>query len=259
MRAAFAVLLWLVAAWPVTLIAIAASSPVRAVRLENAILGTLGFAVTVAGGLAALALLLWPPFWPSVRLGLQKLKLRLSINRLPTLEALDRLRSFENPADHLVAGRGLLAQGLARQAVPHLSRAMQMDPTDLRARFSLAQAAQQLGAHADAEALLAGLVEQDPEHGFGDAMLHLARIRLRLGAAEPAAQGLERFLARFGKKREALFLLAKARLDLGDRARATAVFRDATRPLAPEERRDPNNAYWRARSRVLSWTSRGVS
>lgn len=256
-RAVFAVLLWAIAAWPVVLIAIAVSAPLRAVRLELAVTGALGTVAVWGLGAAAIAILLWPPFLPGLRLWLRRLKLRLSLNRLPVYEALDRLRSFENAADHLVAGRGLLAQGQPRLAAQHLARAIELDPADPRARFELAEAARRLGAVADAEALLTDLVAKDPEYGFGDALLRLCDLQLRLGSTAKAALGLERYVSRYGKKREALFLLARARLDSGDRPGTREVLRDAVRPLAPEERRDPSHAYWRGRARVLGWTLGG--
>lgn len=253
MRAAFAALLLAMAAWPLVLMAVGAGSPLRAVRLQLAVehVARQGFLGLLA--LAAAALLLWPPFLPGLLLGLHKLKRRLSINRLPTLEAIARLQHFENPADHATAGRGLLAQGLPRQAAPHLMRALELDPTDLRCRFELGQALLQLGSLRDAKTLLEQVVAADPEHGFGDAQLRLADLQLRLRDPERAAMGLERFLARFGKKREALVLLAHACKELGRKEGAAAALREAARPLALEEKRDPQARYWRAKARVARW------
>lgn len=259
LRAAFAALLWLVAAWPIALIAIAASSPPRAMQLEDAVVGTAHRLLLWIGIAAALALVLWPPFLPSLVLWFRKIRQRLSVNRLPTLEALDRLRSFENPADHLTAGRGLLAQGVPRQAVAHLVRAIELDGKDLRARFLLAQALTQLGALKDAAQILDQVVTQDSEHGFGDAMLLLAELNLKLGATETAAAALERFVARYGKRRQALFLLFLAQRELGKKKEALAALQDAARPLAKEERRDPSNRYWKARATVARWTAGGIA
>jgi tetratricopeptide (TPR) repeat protein len=130
---------------------------------------------------------------------------------------------------------------------------LELDPTDLRARYELALALLQLGAVKDSETLLSQVVERDPEHAFGDALLRLADVRLRLGAPQPAADTLERFLTRYGRKREALVHLARSLRLLGRHEEARAALAEGARPLAKEELRDPHNRYWRAKAKVASW------
>lgn len=253
LRFGFALALWLLALWPVTLILLHADSPVAAARTQLAVQALAGQAGSAGLVLALVLALLYPPFVPGLRLHWHRLRRRLAVERTPLLEALTRLRSFETAHDHFVAGRTLLAIGEAPRALPHLLRAAELDPAHAATAMALGECLVAQRAWPQAAAVLQRVVAADEGHAYGDGLLRLGEALLR--SREPAAARavLERRVARFGPNREALHLLADACADLGDHAARTQALRQASVPLDPAERRNPGAAYWRARARVSLW------
>ncbi|MEY3161620.1 MAG: hypothetical protein RIT25_1611, partial [Planctomycetota bacterium] len=124
-------LLWALALWPAALELLLLDSPVTAVawdlRLREAARWT---AVALAVAVAAAALL-HPPFLPGLRLQGQRLRLSMSGDRTRLRNLQFELRQLETAARQLEAGRLALGMGDARTALPHLLRAVELDPEHL--------------------------------------------------------------------------------------------------------------------------------
>ena len=107
-----------------------------AARLDRGL--RLALAPTAAVALVTLAaLVLYPPFLPTAKLALRRLRSRLGTDLGPLREAEGRLRNFETAADHLTAGRVLYHQGRLHEALPHLIRAVEIDPRHAASRYQL--------------------------------------------------------------------------------------------------------------------------
>ncbi|MGA0058955.1 MAG: tetratricopeptide repeat protein [Planctomycetota bacterium] len=220
---------------------------------------------TLLGGLAsyvlpaiALALLAWPPFLPGLRLWLARVRDRMSVDQGPMLTAQDRLRHFETAPDHVTVGLAQLRLGQAGKAIPHFGRALQLEPTHVAARFHLGRALLQVGALDKARLALADVVRIDPAHAFGRALLELAEACERTGDDATAERILADHERSHGPHRRADLARGRLALQRGDRE-AARVFLDraAAPPGAGTRRLTPDEAFDRARARVLRWRIAG--
>ncbi|MCC6669974.1 MAG: tetratricopeptide repeat protein [Planctomycetes bacterium] len=211
------------------------------------------------GAVGALLLVLcWPPFLPWLRLAWRAMRSRMQVDRRPLREAFERLRHFENAHDHHVAGRVLRRLGDRRTALPHLARAVELDPAAPGPRAELGEALLDAGRAADAAAVLAPLVAREPDHAYGETLLLLVQALLRHGDAAAGLAQLEVHHARFGPVRRAAWLRAEAHGRLGDRAARVQALREAAEAPAKGTRMPPADAYVRARARVALWFTRGA-
>jgi len=246
-------LLWLAGLFPVALWCIDRGSPLLAVQTVL----TTGAALRTAllwGGAGALVLaLLYPPFLPGARLLLAAGVDRLRYDRGPLLRALGELRHLETAARHLEAGRAALAIDDPTAALPHLVRAIELEPQIVAAHYQLGVCLVAMG-HADrAIAPLRHVVEREPGHAFGGAMLLLGRCLMRTHDLRAAADVLARHAREHGGNRKSHFWLGQCLLAVGDRDGARAAFAVAAQKPPARPRLTADEAFHRARARVRLW------
>lgn len=245
-------LLWALAALPVLLWGLCQASPMAAVRTWLALRAGVGAALWY-GALAALVLLLFPPFPAAVRLWFARAMSRLRADHAPYQRAEAELRSFETAARRLEAGRAALAIDEPRRAASHLERALELEPEQLAARFQLGLARLALGELEAAGAAFAQVERQSPGHAFGDALLLLGRVRMLQRDFTTAAELLERHRREHGGNRRSHHWLGTCLRAEGDRQRARVAFAVA----ADRGRRFPRTAeenWYRACAAVALWT-----
>jgi tetratricopeptide (TPR) repeat protein len=247
--------LWAVAAWPLVLWLVFLTSPVTAVQVEL----TAGLWLARAGSIAAvvtvLGLLMFPPFAAGLRLAGNKLRRTLTADRSAYMRALSELRHVETAARHLEVGRMALQMRELQAAAMHLSRALELEPTLVSARYQLAQLLLQIGRLPEARAHLQMVVEQDPGHAFGDALLQLGRCQHLLHDDRGAAELLQRHAREHGGSRKSHYWLAQSLAAIGDEAGARAALQVAAAP--PERRLTPEEGWFRAWARVKLWRHGG--
>lgn len=248
-RAMTVLLLWALALWPAALELLLLDSPVTAVawdlRLREAARWT---AVALAVAVAAAALL-YPPFLPGLRLQGQRLRLSMSGDRTRLRNLQFELRQLETAARQLEAGRLALGMGDARTALPHLLRAVELDPEHLPARWQLGLALKQLGQLQLAAAELGAVVARDPVHAFGQARLAYGAVLHAMGRDAEAAAELRAREAAHGPSPEASFVLGRALLATGDREGARSAFSAAV-ACGAGAKLDAQQAWYRARARA---------
>ena len=246
----FAGVLWLCALVPVALYFIHLSSPEAATRGVMAVGSALRWMLLGGAVAATVALVIYPPFLPGVRLSLRRLRTRLGTNLAPLREAEGRLQHFQTPADHLTAGRVLFQQGRLREALPHLVAAIELDPRHAGARYQLGLALIQARQLQGAAEQLAAAVQIDADHAFGNALLELGVVLERGNAGEQAVEALQRHTAKFGPDRRAMLHQARALTRLDRRDEAVELLRQAAQP--PEDGRSMTleNQLARSQARV---------
>lgn len=248
-RAILVLLLWALALWPVALELLVLRSPVMAVawdlRLREAARWT---AVALAVATVAAALL-HPPFVPGLRLQGQRLRQSMSGDRTRLRNVQFELRQLETAARQLEAGRLALGMGDARTALPHLLRAVELDPEHLPARWQLGLALKQLGQLQLAAAELGAVVARDPAHAFGQARLALGTVLHAMGRDAEAVAELRAREAAHGTLPEASFVLGRALLATGDRDGARAAYQAAVAANAGVKL-DAQQSWYRARARA---------
>jgi len=249
-RAAFGLVLWIAALFPLVLYGVHRFSPVSAVQIalvaEGAVRATLWF-----GTLAALvATVLYPPFLPSLRIGLRRLKGRLATDQGPMRHAQERLAHLETAPDHVIVGRALMQQGNLPQAVAHLRRAVELDPEHAGSHYHLALALARHGDPAGAAQQFTETVARDPGHAFGQAMLELGVTYERGGADDHAIEVLQRYHEQFGESRRSNYHLARAFARSGKSAEARTLLQRVAATADVGHQLSLDDQLLRARARV---------
>ncbi len=248
-RAMTVLLLWALALWPAALELLLLDSPVTAVawdlRLREAARWT---AMALAVALAAAALL-YPPFLPGLRLQGQRLRQSMSGDRTRLRNVQFELRQLETAARQLEAGRLALGMGDARTALPHLLRAVELDPEHLPARWQLGLALKQVGQLPLAASELGAVVARDPAHAFGQARLALGAVLHAMGRDAEAVAELRAREAAHGPLPEASFVLGRALQATGDRDGAREAYTSAM-ASGGSVQLDAQQAWYRARARA---------
>ena len=257
LRALLAGLLWLCALVPPLLLAVHWwASPLAALQLGAVLWVAVVWIARVVGVAAIVALLAWPPFLPSLRVALQRLRGQMSVPRGPVLEAQARLRHFENPADHAVLGRSYRELGQLPRAVGHLTRALELEPDNTAARAALGQTLLELGDLQGALDHLGRVVQADERHAFGQPLLLLGEVLQRGGRPREAVTVLQRHEQLNGENPRAQLAQARALLALGEKARAREVLRRAAAKPPPGRRPTAQESLMRARAKALLWWRR---
>jgi tetratricopeptide (TPR) repeat protein len=249
-RLCFAFALWFAAAIPVLIYGAYAVSPSLAVRAAHAISRGVEWLLWGTLLVGVLLALVYPPFFPGIRLWLRRAKLRLSVSEAPLQQALARLRSFENPDDHLVAGRAFRERGSLPRALPHLLRAVQLAPEHVSARYQLALALLEVGQVEEAISQLGIVLERDERHAYGQPFIQLASALVRAGRHARALDALQRHAALHGETREAACLAARIHTFLGERDAARAALERAASPPAQGQRMTLEEEYARGKARA---------
>lgn len=252
-RGLFACLLYLAAAVPPALWVLYSFSPTLADDVASHGATTLRLGLWLGAGAAFLALLFYPPSLPWLRLRLRRLRTRLATNQVQVLEAEQRLRHFDNAADHLFLGRVRREQRALPQALGHLQHALALEPDSIAARYQFGLVLLQVRALPQAIELLSAVVAQDDHYDYGDALLALATAQHRAGADADAEATLARYLARSPDTRRALLLQGQVLAALGRHDAAIAAWRRAARPFDDRSHRVLEDELARAQARVALW------
>ncbi|MHC4813027.1 MAG: tetratricopeptide repeat protein [Planctomycetota bacterium] len=252
-RKVFAGVLWAAALVPPVLYVSSLSAPVDTVLWAAQAGRYLWYAAIALGATVVLLLLLYPPFLPFVRMGLSGIKRRLGTDHKPLYDGLYRLQHLETHADHLQVGRAARNLGQLPLALVHLARAFEMDPTHLAGRYELGRVLTEVSRFKDAVTILESVVQEDAQHGYGDALHLLGLAYSHVGAAEQAVSTLRRQQAQFPGNREVHLLLARVLSKSGDKQACIAELLEAARPRQKSERFDHAAQLARARARVALW------
>jgi tetratricopeptide (TPR) repeat protein len=245
-------LLWALALTPLALIAGAEllHAPTATAAIADRAGRIVGTASYGAAILAGLALLVWPPALPGLRLALRGMRSRLSVDHARMLGALQRLKEFETGSDHRDVARARLQLGDAKGALPHAVRAVELEPQSLQHRLLFSRIALRSGHVPEARAQLEAIVEREENFAFGDALVLLAEARRRSGEPEAALAALTRHAAHNGDRRDVALQRARLLERLGRADEAAAALALAVRPPAEGERLDLDQQYARALARV---------
>lgn len=247
--------LWALSLCPFLLWCMHLQDPVLAVALQRASAAFALRALLYLAGAAVVLALLWPPFPAAIRYGFAGLRSLLQRDARPYQRALAALQGFESAQRQLDAGRAALAIGDAKAALPHLVRAVELDPALWSAHHLLGTALLELGRNGQAIEALSRAVAGEPDLGFGDALLRLGRARMLAGDPAAAAADLERHARLHGGSRKSHYWLGRCRLAIGDRDGARAAFRIAAAAPPPRRTLPPEEALFRARARTALWRS----
>lgn len=251
-------ILWAIGLYPIALVLLDRIGPPLAVRTALAVEVALGAAFWPALAAAALALL-WPPVPALLRLLVRNGIDRLRCDRTPLRRAVAELRHVETAARRLEAGRAALAVHDAAAALPHLLRAIELEPDQAAAHHQLGLAHQQRGDFAAAAAALERAVQLDPGQAFGGAMRSLGQALLQERRFRAAADVLQRHVREHGGNRGSHYWLGVSLRALGDRPGARAAFAVAAAPPPPRPRLTASENWFRARARVALWTLGGAA
>lgn len=246
-------LLWLVALWPVAILLTGAVDPVAGVRAVHVAGTALGWLLWGGGIAAGLAVLLYPPFVPAVRLRLRAVWQRLATADKPVRDAYVRLQQLETVNDHFLVGRHLRERNQAGPAVQHLRRAVELDSTHTSARYQLGLALRDAGRVQEAVDELQRVLAADPQLASGRPFLDLAEILDQARMHAEADHLLRRFRGMHGDHRAALVLHARALAGIGEREEAMRLLREAAAPPPPNARMPLEEESARARARVALW------
>lgn len=249
-------LVWAAALWPFAMWWLQRSDPELAVRCVQIAARVSRDLAIGTGGLGVLLLLAFPPARAAVRLLGERARLQFASDRGPLLKALGELQHFESAARHHEVGRLALSAGELRLALPHLLRAVELDPQIASAQFQLGRCLLRIGDLPRALAAFAAAEVLDPGHAFGDALLHQGRVHFLLGDARGARQVLEAHAQRHGGGSRSHVWLAEARDATGDREGGTAALRAAAAP--PSQRTSAEEQWFRAVARVRLWRRGGA-
>lgn len=249
--------LWITGLWPLLLLAVhALTGPLAAVALQVRVEAALHTGALAAAAASLVLAFTYPPFPAGLRWLLVRTAARLRAEREPLLRAQSELRSFETGPRQVEAGRAALAAADPAAAVPHLLRAIELEPDQLAAHHLLGSAYLELGRPAEAREPLLRVVAAAPDHAFGDSMLLLGRAHMLCGEHRQAAEVLQRHSREHGGNRRSHYWLGSSLRQSGDRTAARAAFAVAAAPPPERPRLTAEEAFYRARARVALWGGR---
>jgi hypothetical protein len=255
LRTLASIAVWLLALWPALLFAVHLGSPVAAVDLTRTA-GAWSVRAAMAAGILVLVLtVLWPPFLPGLRLRWVRIRERLRQDPAQLQSVLSGLQHLETAAARLDAGRLMLAAGRPAEARVQLERAVALAPELITARFLLGRAQRSNGDPAAAAVTLASVVQEEPEHAFGTAMLELAEALAAAGGNEQAVAILVRHEREHTATRCSYLLRARLWRRLGNKEACGKDLAAAAAPTPPGQRLSLQESYCRAQARAarLTW------
>ncbi len=252
-RKLFAVLLWSLALLPPLLYLSFQEAPQWTDEGMTLIMVWLQFLMLISLALAALALLIYPPFLPGLRMVFSRMRSRLGTDRGPMYEAQTRLKHLETHADHLLVGKAARELGLLPLSLQHLTRASQLEPQHLGGRFQLSMILVEAGQLLEAAQVLDGVVQEDEQHSYGDALLQLGRVLYKLRANDPAKTYLLRHQALYPGHRQAALILSQILAEASQKEESLEQLRLAAAPKVDNERLSPRDALARGQARLALW------
>jgi len=152
-------------------------------------------------------------------------------------------------------GRLLVESGRYPEAIPHLKKALERIPDSEEAACDLGLAYMWTGRVSEGEGLVRQALSQNPKFRYGDPYLRWGEYLLHAGRPTEAADRLEHFRSIFSSSVEGHYLLGKAYLQSGDKAKALTAFRaalDMFRRSPGYKRREERVWAWKARYRLLT-------
>ena len=250
LRTLLAVLLWTAALVPVAFYFMDAAEPGSAVPVARSIGHWLVRGLWVGLGAAAFFLLVYPPFWPSVRLLFARLRSRMNVDQAPMIQAMSRLEHHETSDDHAAIARVLFHMGDPARAYPHAIRAVELDRDSLKARYLLARILEDAGQLPGALQQYQEIIRFDASHAFGEALLRLGLLQFTVGDYDNASVTLQRHHDTHGPNRRVLLARGKLAGKRGDANQRVELLREAARAPIDGEHMSPEDALARARARV---------
>ena len=201
--------------------------------------------------LALLALLLYPPFFPWLRLTWERIRKKSQFDRKLAADLLTRLHKFETVPDLLQLGRLYLESGQYGMALPLLAKALEKEPDSPRPHSLIAQALYEMGRptealpHAMANLRLLG-------DGFGkaEARLLLAKILAQKGELQEALAQLENLHRESGENYESLFLEGLIYKHLGEGQESQRAFSKILQLGRNRKRRTPKQDWILAKAKM---------
>lgn len=137
------------------------------------------------------------------------------------------LGHVDSPHNQGKLGSLLLKDGNARKALPCLENAVKGEPEVAEWHYRLGLALLALQRPDDAIVAFEDTIRLNPEHGYGDVQLALARANLALNRAKPALAAAEAFERNHGPTPESAYHRGLALKCDGAKDLAKAAFREA--------------------------------
>jgi tetratricopeptide (TPR) repeat protein len=249
----FAIVCTLIA-WPIVLWLVHVGDPEGAVALAR---GTASGAWSVlwwSGGALLVACVVFPPALAWLRLAWHDTWIGLTSDASALARAQAELRHFETPARQLEVGRLARLRRQWQLAATHLERAVELDGSQANAWHQLGLVRFVHMQWPAAAAAFERAEELDPGHAFGDALLHLGRVRFLTGEASALATLLVHQRRHGGGKKSHVWL-ADAQRAAGDAAGAIVSLRHAA--ARGERRLSAEENWYRAVARVRLWGKGG--
>ena len=201
--------------------------------------------------LGLLALLLYPPFLPWLRLLWERFRKKGQFNRKLAADLLTRLKNFETVPDLLQLARLYLSSGQIGMALPPLARALQKEPDSARVHFLLGQALYEAGKPVEAlpHAMAAVNFHQE-DFGKTESRFLLARVLESLGKFQETLAQLEKIHQESGENYESLFLKAQVLKRLGRAEESREVFSKIITLAQNKKRRSPKQDWILAKAKM---------
>lgn len=251
-------LLWTLAIVPVALWLLHLQSPTAAVATHLWVAQALRTSALAGAVTLAVGLLLFPPLPAGLRLLLASTRKLATGDRSRLARAHADLQQLETAQRHLDYGRLAAQAGQPGVAVQHLRRAVELDAGAIAPRYEIGELLHDQRAYAQALPWLLDVVQRDPGHAFGEALLRLARVTFLCGDHRAALALLQQHERAHGGNRRSQYWLAQALDAVGDRTAARAVLTQAAAPPPPRQRLTAEENWYRAWARVALWRHGGA-
>ncbi|MCB9878312.1 MAG: hypothetical protein H6835_12005 [Planctomycetes bacterium] len=248
------VVLTVIAAWPLLLQALHASSPELAVRFVVVAQHWGARAGVGLGVAAAIALLLFPPAPAWLRRFVERTRSAWTVDRAPLLRALQELQHFESAQRHYEVARMAWIRSDLGLAGPHAARAVQLDPALPQSWHLLGQVLLRAGDPRQAAIAFHNAGRLEPGHAFGQALLFAARATHLAGDVPAALRLFEQHEHQHGGSNRSHYWYGDALAEAGRRDDAGRQFAAAAAP--PPQRLTAEENWFRALARVRCWRYR---
>jgi len=154
-----------------------------------------------------------------------------------------------NPKDadaHVQLGLIYLQRKQDAKALEHLTRAFEIDRTEVDANYELGKIARRKGDLQTALNHFSTVVEQNDKHSLSEVWREIGATYLEAQMLEPAGEALEKFIARRPVDAEGLYYLGKVFKAQGETAKAREMFEQAIEAAtnSPDFRRR-NLQHWK--------------
>jgi tetratricopeptide (TPR) repeat protein len=209
--------------------------------------------------LGLLALLLYPPFLPWLRLSWERFRKKGQFDRKLASDLLTRLKNFESVPDLLQLGRIYLNSQQFGMALPLLMRALEKEPNSIRAHFLLAQTFYEAGRPVEAlPHAMATVHLQEDDFGKAQSRLLLAKVLESLGKPEEALAQIEVLHQDSGENYESLYLQAHLLKQLKRSEESRETFSKILTLAQNQKRRSPKQDWILAKAKMALLLKNGT-